>query len=51
MDTHLHSVDVTALFPRASTSIVIRKDMHLSGYVRELIQMIVPAWKPAARRT
>ena len=51
LDTHLHSVDVTALFPRASTSIVIRKDMHLSGYVRELIQMIVPAWKPAARRT
>jgi DNA-binding transcriptional LysR family regulator len=44
--THLHSVDVTALFPRARTSIVIREDMHLSGYVRELIQMIVPTWKP-----
>ena len=51
MDRHLHSVDVTALFPRAGTNVVIRADMHLSGYVRELIQMIVPAWKPAARGT
>jgi hypothetical protein len=42
----LHSVDVTALFPRATTSIMIREDMHVAGYVRELIQMIAPAWKP-----
>lgn len=49
LDAHLHSVDVTALFPRASTSIMIRHDMHLPGYVREFIQMIAPAWKPAVR--
>lgn len=49
LDAHLHSVDVTALFPRASTSIMIREDMHLPGYVREFIQMIAPAWKPAVR--
>jgi DNA-binding transcriptional LysR family regulator len=46
LDAELHSVDVTALFPRANASIMIREDMHVTGYVRELIQMIAPAWKP-----
>jgi DNA-binding transcriptional LysR family regulator len=45
LDVHLHSVDVTALFPRASTNIMIREDMHLPGYIREFIQMIAPASK------
>jgi LysR family cys regulon transcriptional activator len=49
LDAHLHSVDVTALFPRASMNIVIRDDMHLPAYVREFIQMIAPAWKPDRR--
>jgi DNA-binding transcriptional LysR family regulator len=50
LDAALHSVDVTALFPRASTSIMIREDMHMPSYVREFIQMIAPAWKPAAKQ-
>jgi LysR family cys regulon transcriptional activator len=45
LDVHLRSVDVTALFPRASTNIMIREDMHLPGYIREFIQMIAPASK------
>jgi LysR family cys regulon transcriptional activator len=49
-DADLHSVDVTALFPRASTTIMIREDMHMPGYVREFIQMIAPTWKPATSR-
>jgi LysR family cys regulon transcriptional activator len=46
LDAHLHCVDVTALFPRASMNIIIRDDMHLPSYVREFIQMIAPGWKP-----
>lgn len=50
LDSDLHSVDVTALFPRASTSIMTRADMHMPAYVREFIQMIAPAWKPTTSR-
>jgi LysR family cys regulon transcriptional activator len=46
LDTHLHWIDVTALFPPANMNIIIRDDMHLPSYVREFIQMIAPAWKP-----
>jgi LysR family cys regulon transcriptional activator len=50
LDADMRAVDVTALFPRASTSILIREDMHMPAHVREFIQMIAPAWQPTASR-
>jgi len=50
LDTHLHSIDVTDLFPHSSMNILIRKDMHLRSYVRDFIQMIAPTSKHVVRK-
>jgi DNA-binding transcriptional LysR family regulator len=51
LDVHLRSIDVTDLFPRAHTNIVMREDMHLRSYVRDFIQMMAPGSKhPALKR-
>jgi LysR family cys regulon transcriptional activator len=47
LDAHLHSIDVTDLFPRSNINIIIRDDMHLRSYVRDFIQMVTPASKRA----
>ena len=51
LDVDLRSIDVTELFPRAHTNIVMREDMHLRSYVRDFIQMMAPGSKhPALKR-
>jgi LysR family cys regulon transcriptional activator len=47
-DSGLHVIDVTSLFPRTSTNVIIRTDMHLRKYVTDFIQMVAPAWNRAA---
>jgi LysR family cys regulon transcriptional activator len=50
LDVDLRSIDVTDLFPRAHTNIVMREDMHLRSYVRDFIQMMAPGSKQPARK-
>lgn len=41
---NIMNVDVTALLPRAYTTVIIRRDMYLRRHVVDFIRAIAPAW-------
>jgi LysR family cys regulon transcriptional activator len=43
-DRALRVLDVTALFPKSTMTVSLRRDVYLRRYVSDFVQLVAPKW-------